>query len=594
MPLFALLVVFFVSVLIGSLVAPQSAHAAGGVGGGGSGGGGSGGAQSTYGYGWYVFNTDGSNGTPGGLRNGGTWAGVQATCRDARANKIIAFIVRTSRRNVASSVVYNYTTKFGGSLYLGNSGGDWEPIPTAQAQFNSLPASGVSTAGFTFGGPNGNVAWFCYDYQPPQDYFLYPSVTTNRTVGETDQPVVVSPYVNNTGHAASSNSQWQLSQFVVAPGRSYPGGGNSPAAPAQYYGNGLTRLDGGGGASFPVGNYLIGNSVRNLPDFPVGTRICYALSVQPRAFDDGQWAHSPPTCVLIAKKPVVQILGGDLRVGAAFTGSTAPAASNIQTSIAIKAGKSYGSWGEYGLIASGAITGAASGSAYSGGLACVSGCAVNTMSFANESSPAGKYVVSTHIPDIASSFGVNASTPQYAGLGDAAFKRVETSNTDITISGGTIQKNQWLVINAPTKTVTITGDINYADAPLQSIGDIPQLVIIANQINIDGGVKNVDAWLVASGVTGTINTCSSWNGAGVAVTAQLTSGICNNALVVNGPVMAKKLYLRRTAGADTIAQAGVPAETINLRPDAYLWSIYQASQSARLETTYTADLPPRF
>jgi hypothetical protein len=260
----------------------------------------------------------------------------------------------------------------------------------------------------------------------------------------------------------------------------------------------------------------------------------------------------------------------------------------------IKSGKSYGTWGEYGLIASGSITGAASGSAYSGGLACTTGCAINNISFTNSSGTIGKYTAATNIPDVASSFSVSASTPQFVSLADAANNRVETSNNNITITGGTIQKGQWLVINAPTKTVTITGDIKYDNSPLQAITDIPQLVIIANQINIEGNVGQVDAWLVASGITGSVNTCSAWSGAQLAVTTKLSSSICNTPLVINGPVMAKTLYLRRTAGADNAAQIGNPAEVINLRPDAFLWATAQSSKGARLETTYTADLPPRF
>jgi hypothetical protein len=325
----------------------------------------------------------------------------------------------------------------------------------------------------------------------------------------------------------------------------------------------------------------------------VGSRICYTLSVQAVSGTSSNWAHSASVCVLIAIKPKIQIIGDDLRVGAAFVGSTAPAKSNILTSLTIKTGKSYGSWGEYGIAASGTVSGAASGSALAGGLACVgSTCQTNTLTFANAAAPIGNYVSSTSIPDIAASFPISASTPQYVSLADTALQRVETASGNITIAGGTILKGQWLVINAPTATVTITGDINYDPSVLTSISQIPQLVIIANQINIAGNVKNVDAWLVASGSAGIVNTCSD-----VAITAPLTSDICNNKLLVNGPVMAKKLYLRRTY--PSTASSGAPggtfeAEEFNLRPDAYLWVISQASKSSRLETTYSEDLPPRF
>jgi hypothetical protein len=172
--------------------------------------------------------------------------------------------------------------------------------------------------------------------------------------------------------------------------------------------------------------------------------------------------------------------------------------------------------------------------------------------------------------------------------------RVETADADITITGGTLAKGEWLVINAKDRKVTITGNIDYANVPLQKIADIPQLVIIADQIDIENSVTNIDAWLIASGPTGTINTCTRSGATTIGITTPLTKDLCDNLLTINGPVMANKLYLRRTAGAEDAAQIGVAAETINLRPDAYLWGSYQASRSARLETTYSQELPPRF
>jgi hypothetical protein len=430
----------------------------------------------------------------------------------------------------------------------------------------------------------------------PTNYDLKPSVKRDKTSGEAGSPLTVSPTVFNSGNAASVNTQWQLSQFTIPSGNTVPAGDDSGSDPKTFFGNGATTIDSGTGASYGVGTTPFGPRGVTIPDLPVGTKVCYALSVQPYDQVTVNWRHGPPVCVVVAKLPSVQVIGGDLRVGAAFTGSSAPAASTIQTSVTIKGTKSYGSWDEYGIAASGKVTGMASGSAYSGGLNCTLNCATNTLSFANESTPIGYYSPTTSIPDVAASFPVPASKPAFSTLADAAFKRVETSSTeDITITGGTIFKGQWLVINAPTKTVTITGDITYQGTGLSSLGDIPQLVIIANQINIEGNVKNVDAWLIASGSTGTINTCSKWNNQQVKFYDKLSSDICSDPLVINGPVMAKTLYLRRTAGAGSgSAKSNNPAEVINLRPDAYLWGIARVSGSGRLTTVYETELPPRF
>jgi hypothetical protein len=129
---------------------------------------------------------------------------------------------------------------------------------------------------------------------------------------------------------------------------------------------------------------------------------------------------------------------------------------------------------------------------------------------------------------------------------------------------------------------------------LQSVYDIPQFVIIAKNIYINANVVNVDAWLIAKGTTtagtGVLDTCrisSDYN-------TPLTSNLCNNPLRIDGPVMAQKLWLRRTAGAGPGTQSGDPAEIFNLRPDSYLWAFARASTTGRVQTVYTQELPPRF
>jgi hypothetical protein len=442
--------------------------------------------------------------------------------------------------------------------------------------------------GYSWNG-SSTLEWFCWQNA---NYNLTPTISTNPSAAVTAGGTVdADGVVKNAGPTSSNPTNWQISEIVVPKGQAAPtAGGDSSKDPKSFFGSsGFSTLDSGTN-TFAAATDAFNPRTAIIPDnAAVGTKFCFVLSVQGYNQSTTDWRHSVPSCVVVAKQPSIQIIGGDLRVGAAFVGSSAPPTSAILTSITIKDNKSYGSWDEYGIAATGTVTGLASGSALAGGLACTgSTCATNTLTFANAAAPIGNYSSSTSIPDIASSFPITSSTPQYAGLGDAAQQRIETGSGTITIGGGTIPKGNWLVINAPTATVNITGNINYDPSALSSISDIPQLVIIANNINIAGNVTNVDAWLVASGTNGIINTCSD-----VGPTAALTTSICSNALLVNGPVMAKQLYLRRTYGSDG-STTGDPAETFNLRPDAYLWATYQASKSARLETTYSEELPPRF
>ena len=110
---------------------------------------------------------------------------------------------------------------------------------------------------------------------------------------------------------------------------------------------------------------------------------------------------------------------------------------------------------------------------------------------------------------------------------------------------------------------------------------------------------NIDAWLVATGTgtDGAINTCSD-----VAVTDKLTGNVCKGStptgktLKINGPVIAKKIYLRRTYNIDPPGAVTntVPAEIINLRADSYLWAAAQAVKTPRIQTIYTTEAPPRY
>lgn len=521
--------------------------------------------------------------------------------------------IRNNGPTRSSGISYGYNGGGGpfGPIALANGGTSTSnstyTIKQADVGTNVCRATYASPKGKGDNGVinSGNACVFV-----PYNYKLTPSITTDVTetasVGGT---INVTPAMTNAGPTKSQATTWQVTQFVVSPGGAIPHLADfapNASAPCAYYKTNVVSCASpyNGYKATGVFNASTAGKVVNLKttlsatsyvvaDVPVGSHVCFALSVKP--YTEGNatdWNHSKPICIVVSKSPSVQVLGGDLRVGSGFIGNT-DVASQVHTRVTIKTNTSYGSWGEYGIIAAGTISGMSSGSAYSGGLVCTTNCSTANMSFANTPT-VGNYAPTTKIPDVAAAFTVTPSTPTFSNLGDASQRRLEKASGNVTITGGTINKGDWLVINAPTSTVTIKGDINYENTPLSLITDIPQLVIIANQINIEGNVKNIDAWLIASGTTGTINTCTNWQGANITPTQDISSKICSDSLVINGPVMAKKLFLRRTAGAGTAAQSGDPAEVINLRADAYLWAIAQSSKSARLETTYSADLPPRF
>ncbi|MEI6053919.1 MAG: hypothetical protein WCQ49_00945 [Candidatus Saccharibacteria bacterium] len=415
----------------------------------------------------------------------------------------------------------------------------------------------------------------------PYNFTLDPVVILNPSgVIEPGSSSEVKSYIDNKGSTVNNPlASWVLTKTVNQPGLA--------EVKTTIESDDATKLSiPGGGQALPSG----ANYIENDTDKKVGTKICYKLAVSPYSSDVGGdgWKESVPVCITIGKRPKVQIWGGDLISN-----------GKIVTSSSLVGTKTFGSWIEYGIFAKNSILGAGSRSAYSG----VDGLTntINTfcdgavgLSFANvncTSSPSetGYYSASRNIPDISASFpGDNLSSISSGSLSGVS-SGVYTSIGDLELSGGTIEKGNSIIINNTGKKVTISGDINYTSANYSNIGEIPQLIIIADNIDIKGSVINIDAWLIAK--EGAINTCSDFIN-----TKPLEN--CDKTLQVNGPIAAKKLYLMRTAGSN-IPNAldpdrGSPAEIFNLRSDAYLWASNYFKNHNQIQTVYTTELPPRF
>ncbi|MBC7459267.1 hypothetical protein H7200_00965 [Candidatus Saccharibacteria bacterium] len=182
------------------------------------------------------------------------------------------------------------------------------------------------------------LGWFCYQ---GLDYDLTPTIggTPNYTDGDSTgaDRARLTPAVNNRGSTSTGpDIQWRVVNFRIAPGGGVPGGGTNGNAPEQHFGNGAIAIASGAGRTFPqnVTNIAVADQV--IGDYPIGTRICYALSVQPVTQNYGGWRHSAPFCVIIAKSPKFQVRGGDIRVGNNFIDQTVTAGSNITTSQTVK------------------------------------------------------------------------------------------------------------------------------------------------------------------------------------------------------------------------------------------------------------------
>ncbi len=469
----------------------------------------------------------------------------------------------------------------------------------------------------------------CYDYELKAQVEKINPDTREPAKGleiKVNSSVVNGSHFKDGYYTKTRDTQWQLNQLIFQPGTTVPGpaptillpNNNSTSEPCPYFmsnstADNCTNITNGRQifpfnttTQIPTAQVIIAN------DYEPGTKICFVLSVQPvagwnKTDSDDRWNHSELSkagnCVTIVKKPKVQIWGGDLLSKGLVKTSTSDKTINSVTN-------RFGSWTEYGIIAGGDISGAASGSAFANtGLSNVDpgqtniACKYSNLSFTNTplgntnctGTGIGYYTnIDQHnMPDVVSSFAGNGIDISGSVEPNELAKNTPDSIVDIYSAGDLILKASTLdsgrsIVIKSTGTVIIEGNQNYNPGRYSAISQIPQLVIIANKIIINNDVTNVDAWLIAKGNAldkGSIKTCAD-------VAKDINT--CKEQLIVNGPVMTDELYLYRTHGSEPgLDLSGEPAEIFNLRADAYLWAAGRALEDGRIQTVYLTELPPR-
>lgn len=289
-------------------------------------------------------------------------------------------------------------------------------------------------------------------------------------------------------------------------------------------------------------------------------------------------------CIPISQTPLVQVWGNDLRVGASYAGGPSSDNAMIRTGIIqMNTNDFRGSWTEYGVLAPGNISGMASGSGFANGNSSGEQSAWSKLTFANVADDLDVRCQESGTGCYATGAGMGA-LPDIAGaVDDGSFAGVPVTNS-CSVGATTISSSRIIRCNG---TLTITGNLQMAAGPFASPRDIPQMIIIANRINIRSNVTRIDSWLVGSGADAAIDTCSDRP-------AQLTLNDCDQRLTVNGPTIAKTLLLYRTGGSVSAAPNSPPAERFNLRSDAYIWSYAQAARSGSIRTDYVTELSPRY
>ncbi|MDB5177876.1 MAG: hypothetical protein JWO61_259 [Candidatus Saccharibacteria bacterium] len=303
---------------------------------------------------------------------------------------------------------------------------------------------------------------------------------------------------------------------------------------------------------------------------------------------DRDWKHAVD-CVVVGKRPKVQILGSDLRVR-----------GDTKTKVTLYRDAYFGSWVEYGTLTMGVDDAPASGAGYRNGTAVPPSnrSAWSKLTFANASGKYGGYTTLPTQPDIAGYYDRQSQaggTPTWTGNTLTDKNGIYRNNGVINNLGGT--NIEHTVILYATGPVTIGSDITYSTKNYTSVDDIPQVIIVAPKINILHNVGRIDAWLIAYDHSadksqGNIDTCSDGPQANPQTLGQREADSCNFGLEINGPVVAAGLYLNRTG--PTQYSASEAAEKFRLRPDAYLWAAARQQSTGAARTVDIVELPPRF
>ena len=149
-----------------------------------------------------------------------------------------------------------------------------------------------------------------------------------------------------------------------------------------------------------------------------------------------------------------------------------------------------------------------------------------------------------------------------------------------------------------TKTLVIDSDVLTAssDQEYTNAKAIKQNIIIAKNVLIMPRVRKIDALIVAENE---LDTCAytsygNLNNDNRTSLSRLSSDVCSGQLVFEAPVLAKKVLLHRTHGADNGNKAVQRAEIFNFNMANYLWGYSQAAKYSEANTTNIRELPPRY
>lgn len=331
------------------------------------------------------------------------------------------------------------------------------------------------------------------------------------------------------------------------------------------------------------------------------------------------WYIFNASCRTIAKKPTTAIWNGGL-----FTlGGTSTSIANRFNQIGFgdltsennptppsPATTTFGSWSEFLATVNGNALNFGSGSVfYNGTTLGSSDYYPLTIANRNKNDPGHSGV--TYNQTLLTRLNAFLRNPDSATIANAQY---EEHVGDYTIQE--LHVNSGTMIYSIKGNLTIDGDIMInSNINYHSIYDIPQVIIFADgDVKITSKVSRIDAWIITP--NGEINTCAGFvkpnsstgeHGTQTDYSDHYDPALgCNRQLVFNGPVIANRLVLNRSFGADIYAQTGfgsmgmlsdrqAPAEIFNFRADSYLWAYAQSSRyDSSFTESYSRELAPRY
>ncbi|MBR3256611.1 hypothetical protein IKG10_03040 [Candidatus Saccharibacteria bacterium] len=342
-----------------------------------------------------------------------------------------------------------------------------------------------------------------------------------------------------------------------------------------------------------------------IPDVPAGTEIRVYSAVYPAnsGADDNytepegnkDWAWSSPKSFYVAKRPSLQVWGGNIYSSGTINTSITKKKKYFNPDSASEDKMDtgtfiFGSWGELGIISGGEVNGLASGAGYANqlGVSKTDYCFVSTLSFANNNCSSG----TTGLLGISSSFTKldDDKNTVIEKLTNNAENITEYSNIDALPEE--INENSGIIlIQNKSGEINITKSILY-NGSYTSLETIPKVVIYAKNININCEVTRIDALLIA---TDTVNTCSDISKNEENSEVDWNDKKASTQLRVNGAIITNKLEANRTYGAARGANSGIPAEIINFDPSLYLWGKNETKtdSNSAFTSVYQHELSPR-